>query len=76
MTQYLGEIPWPEFPHLTRTRIEQSRQDLNVPPEWAVELCANRCGEVVFVPPEVPSTTGMLPTCSLACVEAIVRSRS
>lgn len=57
-------LPTPEF---TEAEIEASRVRMNVPADWQWFMCANRCGEVVWVPPDA----GDLPlsiVCSDACL--------
>jgi hypothetical protein len=71
-----GRPPWPEFPHLTTAAIDDARRRLAIPDEWGVELCANRCGDVVFVPPGIPELAGVLAACSAECALAIGITRS
>lgn len=45
--------------------IEHARKEQEVPADWEYAMCANECGEIVFVPPGV---VGVVPTmCSMKC---------
>lgn len=54
--------------------IEESRQRLGVPDDWEWYRCANDCGDVVWVPPQVGDMP-IAPVCTVKCLHEFIQKK-